>query len=124
MASSLASSTFYLDNFAIRQWDDPNYSGTRISFDKAEFVGKVQEHHEVDAPLVDGYAPFCKHIFVPNFVGARTGSIPITADNMQHIETAYEARSKEELAVLSRCGNVQCAHASLRSRCQHRVMRW
>jgi len=21
------------------------------------------------APLVDGYAPFCKHIFVPNFAG-------------------------------------------------------
>lgn len=25
------------------QWDDPNYSGTRIAFDKATFVTKVHE---------------------------------------------------------------------------------
>ena len=25
------------------QWDDPNYSGTRIDFDKATFVTKVHE---------------------------------------------------------------------------------
>jgi len=23
---------------------------------------------------VDGYAPFCKHVFVPNFVGAKAGA--------------------------------------------------
>ena len=52
---------------AIRQWDDARYSGTRISCDKAAFVRKVQEAHSSGrAPLVDGYAPFCKHVFVPN----------------------------------------------------------
>ena len=33
-----AGETFFLDAFAVRQWDDPNYSGSRISWDKADFV--------------------------------------------------------------------------------------
>ena len=79
--------TFYLDNFAMRQWDDPNYPGTRITFDKEEFVAKVHEHYHGGSGLVDGYAPFCKHVFVPNFVGAKVGSVAITVDNQQSILT-------------------------------------
>ena len=94
--------TFYLDNFAIRQWDDPNYPGTRIDFDKAEFVAKVHEHYHAGSGLVDGYAPFCKHVFVPNFVGAKVGSVAITVDNQQSILTAYESRRPDELPVLAR----------------------
>jgi hypothetical protein len=41
MPALLHGDTFFLDNFAVRQWDDPNYSGTRIQYDKAEFVEKV-----------------------------------------------------------------------------------
>jgi hypothetical protein len=41
MSALLHGDTFFLDNFAVRQWDDPNYSGTRIQYDKAEFVEKV-----------------------------------------------------------------------------------
>ena len=51
---------FFLDNFAIRQWDDPFYAGTRLTIDKVEFVDKIHEYHQNGAPLVDGYAPFCK----------------------------------------------------------------
>jgi hypothetical protein len=29
-AMALAGPVFFLDDFAIRQWDDPNYSGTRM----------------------------------------------------------------------------------------------
>ena len=29
---------FFLDAFALRQWDDSDYSGTRIAWDKANFV--------------------------------------------------------------------------------------
>lgn len=54
--------TFFLDDFAVRQWDDPNYSGTRISYDKAAFVETVHRlFKEGGSKLVDGYAPFCKH---------------------------------------------------------------
>jgi hypothetical protein len=30
MEASLAGPVFFLDDFAIRQWDDENYSGTRM----------------------------------------------------------------------------------------------
>lgn len=40
--------TFWLDSFALRQWDDPNYSGTRISYDKAAFVQTVHEMFKAD----------------------------------------------------------------------------
>ncbi|KIY99232.1 flagellar associated protein [Monoraphidium neglectum] len=62
LSALLHGDTFFLDDFAVRQWDDPNYSGTRISHDKADFVAKVHElFKQSGAKLVDGYAPFCKH---------------------------------------------------------------
>jgi len=102
MAGPLHGDVFFLDGFALRQWDDPGYSGTKISFDKAEFVRKVHEFHRQGAPLVDGYAPFCKHIFVPNFVGAKVGALRITASNRSLLRSGYRRRRPEELAVLSR----------------------
>jgi len=97
-----AGDVFFLDGFALRQWDDPNYSGTRIAFDKAEFVRRVHEHHAQGAALHDGYAPFCKHVFVPNFVGAKLGSLEITDANRNLVRSGYKKRRPEELAVLSR----------------------
>ena len=42
--------TFFLDEFAIRQWDDPDYSGTRISYSKADFVEKLHNFHAKAGP--------------------------------------------------------------------------
>jgi hypothetical protein len=58
----------------------------------------------VDRPaLVDGYAPFCKHIFMPNFVpGLVTPVVKIAADNEGSLRTRYVARSEGELPVLIR----------------------
>lgn len=53
-------------------------------------------------PLVDGYAPFCKHIFVPNFAEVKRTIVPITPENTATLVTGYEARTEKELAVLSR----------------------
>ena len=104
MASDgLVTDVFFLDDFAIRQWDDERYSGTRIAFDKAEFVKRVHDAHVSGAsPLVDGYAPFCKHVFVPNFVGAKVGCVSITDENAHKLKSAYSSRSPAELAVLTR----------------------
>ena len=52
--------------------------------------------------LVDGYAPFCKHLFVPNMVGAKLGALVITNENRQQLECGYSRRRPEELAVLTR----------------------
>jgi hypothetical protein len=44
-AAGLVGDVFFLDEFAMRQWDDPAYGGTRIAFDKAEFVKRIHEAH-------------------------------------------------------------------------------
>lgn len=36
---------FFLDEFAIRQWDDPRYSGTKIEGDKQAFVDEIHRQH-------------------------------------------------------------------------------
>ena len=133
---------FFLDEFASRQWDDPDYSGTSIEGNKQEFVDEVHRQHRhartisipmmlaaiehadsihaalrhYDMPvmmrlkltpaqgskLVDGYAPFCKHIFVRNFVGARLGAMQITDANRHLLQCGYSRRRPEELPVLTR----------------------
>lgn len=90
------------DNFALRQWDDANYGGTKVSFDKSEFINRVQQAHDNGSALVDGYAPFCKHIFVSNFVGAKVGTLEIADSNIALLRSGYTKRRPEELAVLSR----------------------
>ena len=54
--------------------------------------------------LAEGYAPFCKHLFVENFVGdaVHTPVLRITAENEALLRSAYEARTEEELPVLCR----------------------
>lgn len=102
-----------LDSFAYRQFDDPKYGGTKIEIPKQEFMSKVLEFYEQrkaiadefqDRPvLVDGYAPFCKHLFMPNFDDSiLDGAMEITAENEHLLKTAYEARNEKELPVLVR----------------------
>jgi len=55
-----------------------------------------------DNILKDGYAPFCKHIFIKNFTDLKPGSIEITSEIEHLIKTKYEARTENELPVLSR----------------------
>lgn len=131
MAAHAAGATFFLDDFAARQWDDEAYSGTRISYDKEAFVQEVHRQHRnvrsalvgpcpiaaltlcISAPtralprvqgaaLVAGYAPFCKHLFIPNFVGAALGALRITEQNRGRLQCGYSQRRPEELAVLTR----------------------
>ena len=99
----LVAGPFYLDAFAERQWDDPNYAGARPKVPKAEFVRRVHELHEAaGGGFADGYAPFCKHVFVPNFVGAAVNCLAITPENEHLVRSGYHARKPGELAVLSR----------------------
>ncbi|KAG1672705.1 hypothetical protein FOA52_005182 [Chlamydomonas sp. UWO 241] len=104
MAPATGDDTFFLASFAQRQWDDPKYSGTRMSIDKQEFLDRVHELWKAQGgQLADGYAPFCKHLFVPNFVtGATVGALEITDANRALLHSGYSRRRPEELAVLSR----------------------
>ena len=77
-------------------------SGTRMTCDKREFVDRVHESYKSGKGLVDGYAPFCKHVFIPNDYDCTVGAIPITDSNRHLLESKYTRRRPEELAVLTR----------------------
>jgi len=92
-----------LDPFAQRQFVKDSGSSTIIEFDQEEFINKVNQYYEQgNKELVDGYAPFCKHIFIPNFTPASTVAVEITPDNEHMLVSAYKARTEKELPVLTR----------------------
>eukprot|EP01129_Flabellula_baltica_P016959 TRINITY_DN9259_c0_g1_i1.p1 TRINITY_DN9259_c0_g1~~TRINITY_DN9259_c0_g1_i1.p1 ORF type:complete len:270 (+),score=59.79 TRINITY_DN9259_c0_g1_i1:18-827(+) len=100
----MSSHKLRLDEFAFRQFDDPNYSGTKITMTKEDFMNQLSTIIDENTTLAEGYAPFCKHIFVENFCGddIKVGSMPITPDNESLLKTGYVARTEQELPVLSR----------------------
>jgi len=111
---SLGNDSIWLDPFAYRQFDDAEYSGTKITgVTKEAFMKHVCGYYEErlalekefpDRPvLVDGYAPFCKHIFIPNFSDCiLQGEMEITNDNVSLMRSSYEARNDDELPILTR----------------------
>lgn len=66
-----------------------------------EFQRKLNEIYS-PALLKDGYAPFCKHLFVKNFSQVNNSIIEITSKNEHLLKTAYESRTEKELPVLKR----------------------
>ena len=55
-----------MDAFAIRQFNNPEYTGTQVNFDVTAFEGKVNEYFASgNYPLVDGYGmcPFCMYVY-------------------------------------------------------------
>eukprot|EP00808_Paulinella_micropora_P031275 g48626.t1 len=111
-ASSSAGRFISLDRFALRQFDkNAGVSHTVIDYDPQAFISKVNEFYESKKAsakedsevLVDGYAPFCKHLFMPNFLKQLPpAAIVIDATTEPLIKSKYEARSAKELPVLVR----------------------
>ena len=91
-----------LDQFAYRSFDKSRTSNY-INMDKNEFTKKVNELYKSESMLVEGYAPFCKHLFVDNFVkGLKSCHIEINKDTEKLIISKYDSRQKNELPVLIR----------------------
>ena len=95
-----------VDPFCYRQFgeksESKSYTGTvfDISVDKFEEI--VNERYE-GMLLNDGYAPFCKHLFLENdFTDAKTNALLITPENYHCLRSKYEARNEKELPVLTR----------------------
>lgn len=93
--------------------NNPGFAGTKIGngIGPEEFISKLQEilselsERVGGSPedcLVDGYAPFCKHLFVLNWTGCLAGAVPITDGNRHLLRTEYKARRPTELPVLAR----------------------
>ena len=88
----------YVDSFAMRQFHQQQIPIA---------VGVFEEHINTlfvsgEYPLKDGYAPFCKHMFVPNFAGCKQAFLEITRENEHLIRTEYQQRKESELPVLVR----------------------
>lgn len=113
LASSYA---IVVDPFCFRQFrekpESASYTtGTILDISVSEFekivndkFGSSNGQQSPSTPLQDGYAPFCKHFFLPNDFSPQTlvPVVPVTKDNQHLLRTRYEARTPQELPVLTR----------------------
>jgi hypothetical protein len=91
-----------LDPFCYRQFDK-NKTNLFINYDMSDFADKINSFYlENPNSLKDGYAPFCKHIFIENFTDMTPGYVEINDSTQSLIKTCYEARTEKELPVLRR----------------------
>lgn len=97
-----------VDPFCFRQFAEheasKSYGGTVFSQSIEEFEAIVNARFsDGKHSLKDGYAPFCKHLFVANdFTDARVNVLPLTEETIPLVRTSYEARNDKELPVLQR----------------------
>ena len=64
--SSMALKAMVVDPFCLRQFNKDSVKTPFVGVSVAEFEAKVNAEYEArggESCLVDGYAPFCKHIF-------------------------------------------------------------
>ncbi|KAF7457913.1 DUF3228 domain-containing protein [Cryptosporidium felis] len=92
-----------INGFALRQFVQ-GYKGSFIpNIDPKSFLKKVNSYILEEKPmLVDGYAEFCKHIFIPNFTDAKYSVLRITEDNEAYLKSGYVSRREGEVPVLVR----------------------
>lgn len=92
-----------LTRFALSRHFSPTFAGTRIvGMTSEELVELANQALEQGSVLVDGYAPFCKHLFVRNPSSTKAGIAAVTPENANMLRSGYEARREGELPVLTR----------------------
>lgn len=91
---------FELTQFAIDSHFGSDRAGTMINISPEAF----QSNARAMKPVIihDGYASFCKLLFIDNWTDARTGTLEITPSNEQLLRSGYKNRKPEELPVLVR----------------------
>ncbi|HLS19446.1 MAG TPA: DUF3228 family protein [Paracoccaceae bacterium] len=91
-----------ITQFALRNWEE-GASGTRIlGLTPEALVQRCNQALAGGQELVEGYAPFCKHLFLPNDTETRAAFAPITEANRAQLRSGYRARRTGERAVLER----------------------
>lgn len=107
-AAILSKKHIVVDPFCYRQFAEKSntssdgYAGVVFANTITEFETIINARYNPSL-LIDGYAPFCKHLFLINdFTNARVSVLPITNSNMQCLRSRYEARTEQELPVLTR----------------------
>jgi hypothetical protein len=72
-----------MDPFCFKQFDLAS-GAAYINFDKDEFTQKVNNYYldvKEKGGLKNGYAPFCKHLFMENFTDCISYAIKIEPHN-------------------------------------------
>ena len=95
-----------VDPFCFRQFAESeasnDYVGTIFKQSIQEFEHIANKCYKIE-DLKDGYAPFCKHLFIEyTFSDARVNVLPISSENEHLVRTQYQARNEKELPVLQR----------------------
>lgn len=89
-----------LTNFARRHWEN-DFTGAKIvGISPDELIDLCNKAIKSGAELKDGYAPFCKHLFLKNPSETRCGFTPTTPENISNLKSGYVARRESELPVL------------------------
>ncbi|GIX62138.1 DUF3228 domain-containing protein [Babesia caballi] len=116
MAEGSLNFSIGMDPYCYKQFDKKQ--DNHIPCSKETFLQELRARLQTGAAkLADGYAPFCKHLFVENFTEASSGALPITQDNVHLLRSGYVARTEKELPVLSRWfPKAAVAHALGRAR--------
>jgi hypothetical protein len=91
-----------ITDFARRNWQPEKGARRIVGISPEELVGRANEAAAAGAALAEGYAPFCRHLFVENPGPTRCGFAPITAETRGHLRSGYVSRRDGELAVLER----------------------
>lgn len=105
MAAHALAPALVVDPFCLRQFDAASGKAPFVGVAVAEFEARANAAYAEqggDAGLVDGYAPFCKHLFVENFCGCAGAVAAVTDENEGALRSGYAARTDKELPVLSR----------------------
>ena len=114
--ATISKKNIVVDPFCFRQFreyyqedkanDAKDYTGTIFDISISDLERIVNERYTSNSNedmLQDGYAPFCKHLFIVNdFTNAVVNVLPITKDNEHLLRTKYMARNEKELPVLIR----------------------
>ena len=91
-----------MTTFALRNWEPGASSTSVVGISPDELVAQCNAAVAQGSALVAGYAPFCKHLFLPNTTETRCGFALISDDNRHLLRTGYASRRDGELAVLER----------------------
>lgn len=93
--------TIEFTEFARARLFDPQHPERGlVGCTEAEFVRELNARAPLE--IRDGYAPFCKLHLHQNWTQTRSGTLEITPQNQSHLRSAYEARTEDELPVLTR----------------------
>jgi hypothetical protein len=107
MTATAAKMDLVVDPFCARQFAESGeasrrYGGTVFTTSISAFEDIVNARYD-ESHLKDGYAPFCKHLFIENdFTDAKVNVLEISEMNQDKLRSKYEARNEKELPVLTR----------------------